>query len=182
MTGFATVLSKPVLGVEVPDTRSVFLIILAVHVLAGLIAVIAGMTAMLAPKRAGPHPYAGRTYLIALGTVFITASAMTVLRWPHNIHLLVIGTVALAAAVFGWRARRNRRPGWRRRHIIGMGSSYIGLLTAFYVDNGPHLPLWNRLPDLSFWILPTAVCAPLIIRALRRHVTATGRARAKLAA
>jgi hypothetical protein len=35
-----------------------------------------------------------------------------------------------------------------------MGSSYLGLLTAFYVDNGPQLPLWNRLPDWSFWILP----------------------------
>jgi hypothetical protein len=25
--------------------------------------------------------------------------------------------------------------------VTGMGISYILLLTAFYVDNGPHLPL-----------------------------------------
>jgi uncharacterized membrane protein len=171
MTAVASVLARPILGVGVPDTRAVFLTILAVHVAAGLTAVIAGATAMLAPKRSGRHPHAGRTYLCALGVVFATAAAMTVLRWPHNVHLLVIGTVAFALGLAGWRARRNRRPGWRRRHILGMSSSYIGLLTGFYVDNGPHLPLWNRLPDWGFWILPTLVGSPIIIRALRRHTT-----------
>jgi hypothetical protein len=42
-----------------------------------------------------------------------------------------------------------------------MGASYIALLTAFYVDNGPHLPFWNRLPTLAFWLLPAAVGVPL---------------------
>ena len=32
--------------------------------------------------------------------------------------------------------------------------SYAPLLTGFYVDNGPHLPLWDRLPHLSYWLLP----------------------------
>jgi hypothetical protein len=31
-------------------------------------------------------------------------------------------------------------------HVTAMGVSYIVLLTAFYVDNGPHLPLWRSLP------------------------------------
>jgi len=39
---------------------------------------------------------------------------------------------------------------------------------AFYVDNGPHLPLWDRLPALAFWLLPSAVAIPLIARAIRR--------------
>jgi hypothetical protein len=42
------------------------------------------------------------------------------------------------------------------------------MLTAFYVDNGPHLPLWDRLPTLAFWILPAAIAAPLITRAIIR--------------
>jgi len=25
-----------------------------------------------------------------------------------------------------------------------LGVSYVALLTAFYVENGPHLPLWDR--------------------------------------
>lgn len=42
------------------------------------------------------------------------------------------------------------------------------MLTAFYVDNGPHLPLWDRLPDLAFWLLPSAIGAPVIVRAILR--------------
>ena len=41
-----------------------------------------------------------------------------------------------------------------------MGIAYTAMLTAFYVDNGPHLPLWDRLPTLAFWLLPTAIAAP----------------------
>jgi hypothetical protein len=50
-----------------------------------------------------------------------------------------------------------------------MGTSYILMLTAFYVDNGPNLPLWRDLPELAFWILPGAVGAPLILYSLNRH-------------
>jgi hypothetical protein len=42
------------------------------------------------------------------------------------------------------------------------------MLTAFYVDNGPHLPLWDRLPTLAFWLLPAAIAAPVITRAILR--------------
>jgi hypothetical protein len=27
------------------------------------------------------------------------------------------------------------------------------VLTGFYVDNGPFLPLWNRLPYIAYWLL-----------------------------
>jgi hypothetical protein len=49
-----------------------------------------------------------------------------------------------------------------------MGIAYVAMLTAFYVDNGPHLPLWDRLPTLTFWFLPTAIGAPIITRAVIR--------------
>jgi hypothetical protein len=54
-------------------------------------------------------------------------------------------------------------------HIIGMGVSYIVMLTAFYVDNGKNLPIWRELPDAAYWILPGAAGVPLIVRALRRY-------------
>lgn len=41
-------------------------------------------------------------------------------------------------------------------------------MTGFYVDNGPQLPIWNRLPHLTYWLLPAAVGAPLIWLALHR--------------
>ena len=49
-----------------------------------------------------------------------------------------------------------------------MGIGYTAMLTAFYVDNGPHLPLWDRLPILAFWLLPAAIATPLIARAVTR--------------
>jgi hypothetical protein len=53
-----------------------------------------------------------------------------------------------------------------------MGCSYITLLTAFYVDNGPHLPLWRLLPPIALWTLPTVLGTVPMVRALRRHNTA----------
>jgi hypothetical protein len=50
-----------------------------------------------------------------------------------------------------------------------MGTSYILLLIAFYVDNGKSLPLWKELPSLTYWLLPAVVGLPLIVRALLVH-------------
>lgn len=163
------VVAATVVGVEVSDTRPVFLVLVAVHLVAGLVAVIAGVVGMLAAKRAGRHPRAGRIYLWALVLVVATAAVLAGLRRPHDVALLALGVLALTAAAVGYRARRRHPPGWRRAHIIGMGSSYVVLLTAFYVDNGPHLPVWDQLPVVALWLLPTAVAAPLIARAVRRH-------------
>jgi hypothetical protein len=43
---------------------------------------------------------------------------------------------------------------------------------------GPHLPLWDRLPPIAFWLLPSAIGAPVIARSVMRarHATATSRA------
>jgi hypothetical protein len=49
-----------------------------------------------------------------------------------------------------------------------MGTAYVAMLTAFYVDNGPHLPLWDHLPVLAFWLLPSAIGAPVIARAIQQ--------------
>jgi len=52
---------------------------------------------------------------------------------------------------------------WLRVHIIGMGVSYTVLLTAFYVDNGPHLPLWRQLPTVAYWIAPGLFGLPIMV-------------------
>ncbi len=53
--------------------------------------------------------------------------------------------------------------------MLGMGLSYILLLTAFYVDNGPFLPLWRSLPALAYWLGPSMVGLPILVRALLKH-------------
>ena len=157
-----------VLGLEIPEAGPLFLAALVVHVLAGLTCVVAGALAASARKRPGRHPTAGRGYLWGIGVVFATATVMAVIRWREDWHLFAIATVAFALAMFGWRARRRRQPNWPRYHAIGMGGSYIALLTGFYVDNGRQLPLWDRLPQWTYWVIPAAIGVPLIGWALRR--------------
>jgi hypothetical protein len=74
--------------------------------------------------------------------------------------------LSFTAASVGRTALRRGWSNWVRLHIIGMGFSYILLLTAFYVDNGKNLPLWKELPTLASWLLPAAVGIPLTARAL----------------
>src|SRR6266542_3295754 len=76
-----------------------------------------------------------------------------------------LGTVYFTA--IGVLARRRHWPG-DTAHIAGMGGSYVAMLTAFYVDNGKQLPVWDRLPSIAYWLLPAAVGVPLIWRAIRR--------------
>jgi hypothetical protein len=146
-----------------------FAAILVMHVAAGLTAVVSGATAMLSPKRNGRHPKAGRTYYAALCVVCATAVGMAAMRWPEDAYLVVLGTLSLAAASVGYLARHHRWQGWIRIHILGMATSYIVLMTAFYVDNGPRVPVWDRLPWLAFWIVPGVIGFPLVARALVRH-------------
>ena len=146
-----------------------FAALLVPHIAAGLTGVVAGATAMLSPKRSGRHPNAGRIYFTALWVVGTTAVGMSAMRWPEDAYLVVLGTLSLAAASLGYVARHRRWHGWIRLHILGMGTSYVLLLTAFYVDNGPRLPLLDRLPVLAFWIVPGLVGDPLIARALVRY-------------
>ena len=77
----------------------------------------------------------------------------------------ILGTEG--AATIGYQHRRRHRPGGTV-HIAGMGAAYVVMLIAFYVDNGPHLPLWDRLPTLALWLLPSAIGAPIIARAVTR--------------
>lgn len=156
-----------VLGEQVGSTAPAFLAILAVHVIAGLAAVLTGAIAALARKGSPRHIRAGRWYYRAVTAVFATAVGLAAMRWAQDYYLLIIGAVAFTAATIGYLHRRRHRPG-DTGHIAGMGIAYAAMLTAFYVDNGPHLPLWDRLPALSFWFLPSAVAAPIITRAIIR--------------
>ncbi|MEV0819953.1 hypothetical protein [Nonomuraea rubra] len=156
-------------GIPVPDAGPVFLTVLAVHVIAGLTCVASGATAALSRKGAARHRRFGRIYLWGLGVVFASMAVMAVIRWSHNAHLFIIGVAAFTLALTGYLSRRRRRP---YVHIAGLGGSYIALLTGFYLDNGPHLPGWDRLPTWTFWVLPSLFGLPLIARAIARRLPA----------
>jgi hypothetical protein len=158
-----------VFGIPIPSSSPVFLIIVGVHVLAGLVCAIAGGIAMLSPKRVGRHPSAGAVYYWSLVVVFASMTVLSIMRWPHDTHLLILGILSFAAGFIGRAARRQLWTGWVRTHMTGMGLSYILLLTAFYVDNGPNLPVWRHLPPLAHWLAPSLVGLPILLLALIRH-------------
>jgi len=144
-------------------------LLLLVHVPAGMTSVVAGAVAAASRKRRGRHPRFGTIYYGALAVVFVSATGMAALRWTEDRHLFFLGAVSFGVASVGYSARRLRWNGWTSFHVLGMGVSYVVLLTAFYVDNGPHLPLWDRLPAIAYWTLPALVGTPLLVRGLRRH-------------
>jgi hypothetical protein len=156
-------------GIEIPSTDPVFLTVVGIHVLLGIACTVTGVIAMLAPKRAGRHPRYGTIYFWCLAGVFLTASGLAAVRWSRDYHLFILGALSFAAAYFGRQAKRQRWRYWARLHIAGMGSSYVLLLIAFYVDNGRFLPLWKYLPPIAYWLVPAAIGIPLIGRALLWH-------------
>jgi hypothetical protein len=156
-----------ILGTEVGSTAPAFLFFLAIHVLGGVTAVASGAIAAVARKGGPRHIRAGRWYYRAITVVFVTGATLAAMRWRQDYDLFILGAAAFTAATIGYQHRRRRRPG-DTGHIAGMGAAYVVMLTAFYVDNGPHLPLWDRLPPLAFWLLPSAIGVPVIARAVTR--------------
>lgn len=156
-------------GVPVPSDNSLFLAIVAIHIVLGIICVISGFAAMLSNKGRGRHSLSGKIYYWALLLVFITVIPLAIMRWPYNNHLLLLGTISFFLAYYGRRLAHNSKPGWTRLHTIFMSSSYIFLLTAFYVDNGKNLPFWNQFSQLFFWLFPAVIGIPIIVFTLKNH-------------
>jgi hypothetical protein len=162
MTADTTVVA----GIEIPNVSRVFLTVVGIHVLLGIACVITGLMAMFSKKRPGRHPQFGTIYYWCLSAVFATSAFLSAMRWAEDYHLFILGGLSFTAAFVGRTARRRASI---RLHIAGMGLSYILLLTAFYVDNGHSLPLWKELPVIAYWLLPSVVGIPLIVRALLRR-------------
>jgi len=161
-------------GIPIPFTSPLLLGLVHIHILFGLASVVAGIVAMLSTKGRGRHSRFGTIYFWCLAAVFATSTALSVFRWRQDHVLFVLGALAFTAALFGRTALRRRWRGWPRVHISGMGASYVLLLTAFYVDNGKNLPFWRDLPEIAYWIVPTAAGLPLIAWALLRHPIVRG--------
>jgi uncharacterized membrane protein len=163
-----------VAGLPIPSVSPLFLTLVGLHVLAGLVCVVAGALGMLSRKGPGRHPRFGTIYVWALACVFVSASALAAMRWAEDRELFALALLAFALGLFGRTAMRRRWPAWARLHIAGMGGSYVVLLTAFYVDNGKNLPVWRSLPTLAYWLGPAAVGVPIMVYAMLRHPVARG--------
>jgi hypothetical protein len=156
-------------GLPVPSSDPLFLAIVGVHILVGLASVITGAVAMLSIKRHGQHSNFGIAYFWCLTGVFVTMSALALMRWDEDYHLFIVGALSFGMAGSGRAVIQRRWRQWPRLHLTCMGASYILMLTAFYVDNGKNLPLWRELPEIAFWFIPTMIGTPIILYALWFH-------------
>jgi hypothetical protein len=78
-----------VAGIEVPSVSPLFLAVVGFHVLAGIVAVIAGIVAMLSKKQPGRYPRFGIFYFWCLSAVFASATLLSLVRWAEDYHLFI---------------------------------------------------------------------------------------------
>lgn len=150
---------------------------LVVHALAGLTTGVVGVMTVSVPKGPGRHHRWGTRYLWAYTVVFLTATFLSVQHWPADAYLFGLAVLGYGVALGGYSARRFRHTPWLRQllgeywviaHLTGMIGSYVVLWTAFYVDNAHLLPGLNRLPTLTFWVAPSLIAVPFLVRSIAR--------------
>jgi uncharacterized membrane protein len=110
-------------GIPIPSTSPVFISIVGFHVAFGLVCVITGAIAMLSNKGRGRHSNYGTIYYWCLVSVFISATALAMVRWLEDYHLFILGALSFAVAHAGRTALRQRWRSWPVLHLIGMGAS-----------------------------------------------------------
>jgi hypothetical protein len=140
------------------------------HIVAGAAALFVGLAALSARKGTLVHKRAGLVYFALVTLTCASAAALSVVvkenRWPFL--LVAIGTYAFAVVGFAARGRSSRRA--LVTHVVGLTSSYAGLLMAFIVNNfgkvsGIELPFLVRLLPLQF--ISTCVVAYLAVLVFR---------------
>ena len=156
-------------GIPIPSSNKVFLTFVIIHILIAMACVISGLVAMLSEKGSRQHSLSGKVYLWCMLSTFATVVILSVMRWPHNIHLLVIGICTTTFTYTGYELAKPRKVNRTRLHTICMGLSYIFLLTGFYVDNGKNLPFWNQFHQIVFYVFPSVIGIPIIIYVLIKH-------------
>jgi len=157
------------LGIPIPSTDKIFIAFVIVHILISLVAVVTGVLAMFAEKTSVRHRRNGSIYFWSISFSFVTVLILSMMRWPHNIHLLTIGTFTFCLTYLGRTMAKSKRNDWTRLHTICMGLSYVLLLTGFYVDNGKNLPFWSMFPEWFFYLFPSLVGIPVILKVLTSH-------------
>jgi hypothetical protein len=159
----------PFAGLPIPTSAPLFVAFLVPHLLAGITCVVFGIVAMVSRKQKGRHSKAGTVYYYGLSVIFITGAGLASMRWGADRYLFILGTLSFALASIGRYTLRQRSPGGIRLHVTGMGFSYVVMLIAFYMDNGPNLPLWRDLPPAAYWLIPLLVGIPFIGYAFLKH-------------
>ena len=99
------------------------LILLAIHIAAGSVALLTTAIALVTPKGERWHVLAGRIYAVGMTLVFVTAVPLAILG--SSIFLLLIAFFSFYLVFAGWRFARNRQ---RRAHPVDWAA--VGILAV----------------------------------------------------
>jgi hypothetical protein len=155
-----------------------FFLPLVVHALAGLTMGVTGVVAFRAPKRRGRHHRWGHTICGLHRGVFhgdhpvcpaVGRRRQPLLHGADRVWLRACWLRGTTLSSGTWLMRLLGKQ-WVVAHIVGVIGSYIVLWTAFYVDNAHLIPGLNQLPPLTFWVLPTMIGIPFIVRSISPFV------------
>lgn len=112
------------------------------------------------------------TYSMALAGVLFLALGINALIQgiTFGIVYIVFGTISLLFVrtdIKNYRGKAKARNYWLLAHLQRMTGAYIAALTAFLVVNANLL--FAFVPGFVYWLLPTAILTPLIIRWSRKY-------------
>ena len=114
-------------------------ILLPIHILAGTIALVSAVLAMLSDKGRRLHVLSGRAYFWGMTAIFLTAIPMSIIG--SNIFLFLIAIFSFYLAFAGMRFARNRRGiatplDWIAVSLMTSSGQGILILSAiFYTNN-----------------------------------------------
>ena len=137
-----------------------------VHIVAALIALIAGTYVLLSPKGTSRHRFIGWLYSGSMIVLLFTAFQMYYLFGRFGIvHWSALGSVVALAIGLGAVSLRARIRSWLQWHYLGMGVSITGVYASFLVES-----TYRFFPPVYFWWVtlgPTAlvfIVSGLILR------------------
>lgn len=122
---------------------------LALHIAGGALGLSAGGIALLSTKERGIHDRMGRIYHLMVAVVCLSAAILAVLHWEKSAYLFFVSLYSYAWTFFGYRAAIQRRPGWKKRHVMGMVNSYMTQVAALVIVN---LPRFEAVPATYRWV------------------------------
>jgi hypothetical protein len=111
-------------------------------------------------------------FMMLIAGILFTLKGTLLLFCP-NLFGLVLITFGLLGLLFTHQDFKNFKgkvgnPGfWLSVHLQRMTGGFIAAMTAFLVVNAKYFP--EQIPGFIFWLLPTVILTPLIIRWSRQY-------------
>ncbi|HEX8505392.1 MAG TPA: hypothetical protein VF630_08495 [Hymenobacter sp.] len=139
-----------------------------IHLLAVLVALVAGTHILATPKSTPRHRRSGWLYVGSMGVVLLTAFRMYYLFGRFGVvHWGAVASGAALTVGTGAAVCRKVVPAWRRWHYLGMGVSVTGLYAALVVES-----TYRFFPAAYFWWVTLGPAAAVFVLGgwlLRQH-------------